>query len=558
MYILGISAFYHDSSAALLKDGVVVAAFEEERFSRIKHDSSFPYNSINACLGMAGIKITDINYVAYYEKPLLRFERVLDLIITNFPFTVKIFAKAIPEWIGEKIKVEQKIRKLGFRKNIFFIPHHLSHASVSYYLSGFKKAAILTLDGIGEYQTTGIWKANENVILPIAEINFPHSVGLLYSVFTSFLGFKVNEDEYKVMGLAAYGKPIYKEKIYKLIDLKEDGSFKLNVNYFRFSNEDKMWSSDFENLFGKPRVGKLIRKHQDIAASIQEVTEELVFKMLNYLYFTTKTSNLCMGGGVALNSLLNGKIYKNTPFKNVYIFGPSSDAGSSIGAALYTYHGILEFKKIKNINNLFLGAEFSDEQIEKTLLKNNLKFKKTKNAKELVKQAAEYLAQDKIIAWFQGRAEFGPRALGGRSILANPQKYYMKDKINRIKIRELFRPFAGSILEEKVEDYFVLPKAQKEFPFMNFCFPVKKEKRNSMAAIVHKDGTCRIQTVNKNDGPYYLLLKEFFAKTKIPVLLNTSFNIKGEPIINSPEEAVEDFLESKIDYLVMGSFIIYK
>jgi len=338
MYILGISAFYHDSAAALIKDGVVIAAAEEERFTRVKHSFQFPFGAIEFCLKQAGITIDEIDHVAYYEKTLLRFERVLDMFIKAYPFTYKPFVRGIPEWINEKIKVEQKIKKqLKFKKNIFYIPHHLSHASASYYTSGFKKAAILTIDGIGEYQTTGLWIGNENKVRPLGHINFPDSIGLLYSTFTAFLGFRVNEDEYKVMGLAAYGTPKYKNEIYKLIDVKEDGSFKLDLSYFKFREEFRMWSNKFEKVFGKRRkhTEKVTNRHQDIAASIQAVTEEIYFKMLNHLYTITNVQNLCLGGGVALNALANGKIFENTPFKNVYVIGPAGDGGNAMGAALF-------------------------------------------------------------------------------------------------------------------------------------------------------------------------------------------------------------------------------
>ena len=561
MYVLGISSFYHDSAAVLIKDGKVVAAFEEERFTRIKHDNAFPKQAINFCLKTAGITIKEITSIAYYEKPLLKFERILETFVATFPFSTQPFTTTIPEWLSHKIQVEKNIRKLNFKKNIYFIPHHLSHAASSYYSSGFANAAILTVDGIGEYQTTGLWLGKKNTITPLKEINFPHSLGLLYSTFTAFLGFRVNEDEYKVMGLGAYGNPVYKDAIYKLIEIKEDGSFKLDLNYFRFREEFKMWSDKFEDLFGKPRSqnDSVLKHHKDLAASIQMVTEEIYFKMLNHLHRLTKAQNLCVSGGVGLNALANGKIFNNTPFKKIYIMGAAGDSGSAMGAALFAYFSISNpKKKVQKLDNLYLGSEFSNEEIGSYLKKNNLKFRKIESERELIKISARLLSKNAILGWFQGKMEFGPRALGNRSILANPKPKVMKEKVNRIKIRELFRPFAGSILQEYVSEYFEVPTTQKDFPFMNFCFQVKEEMRKNISAIVHADYSCRIQTVSKNNDRYYQLIHEFYKETGVPVILNTSFNLKGEPIVETPEQAIRDFLKTKIDYLVIDNYIVSK
>lgn len=562
MYILGISSFYHDSAAAIIKDGVVVAAAEEERFNRIKHSSQFPYEAVAFCLKKAKITIDEVDHVAYYEKTLLRFERVLDMFIKAYPFTYKPFVRGVPEWISEKIKVEQKIKKkLKFKKNIFYIPHHLSHASASYYASGFKKAAILTIDGIGEYQTTGLWIGNENKVKPLGLINFPDSIGLLYSTFTAFLGFRVNEDEYKVMGLAAYGTPKYKNEIYKLIDVKEDGSFKLDLSYFKFREEFRMWSNKFEKVFGKRRkhTEKVTSRHQDIAASIQVVTEEIYFRMLNHLHSITNVQNLCLGGGVALNALANGKIYENTPFKNVYVIGPAGDGGNAMGAALFAYYDIFNKKNpARRIENLYLGTEYTNDEIESELKKFNFPYKYISEEKELLRKTALLLSKNRVVGWFQERMEYGPRALGARSILANPKKKEMKEIVNKIKIRELFRPFAGSILAEQAEKYFELPKKSYFSPFMVFCFKVKEEMRKNMASIVHEDFTCRIHTVSKEDGRYYKLINNFYEITGIPILLNTSFNLKGEPIVETPRQALDDFKKTTLDYLVIGNFLISK
>lgn len=560
MYILGISSYYHDSAAVLIKDGVIVCAIEEERFTRNKHDNSFPKNSINFCLNNNNLTINDIDYISYYEKPLLKFERILETFVATYPFSLKPFVKTIPEWMSEKIKAEHSIRKLGFKKKIFFVPHHYSHSSAAFYTSPFEKSAILTVDGVGEHQTTVLWKANGSTITPLQEINFPHSLGLLYSTFTAFLGFRVNDDEYKVMGMAAYGKPKYTKLIKQMIEVKPDGSFNLKMKYFAYRESFVMWSQAFEKLFGKPRKTDetILTRHKDIAASIQKVSEEIYFLMLNHLHKITNSPNLCIGGGVALNSLANGKIYQNTPFKNIYVLGCAGDSGGALGAALFTYHSIFNKKKRHIFSSLALGSWFRDSEAEYVLNKYNLSYKQYKNESELINKTAEILSKNHIIGWFQGKMEFGPRALGNRSILANPRDKNMKEKVNKIKVRELFRPFAGSVLQEQAEQYFKIPKNQKKFPFMNFCFQVKEKMSNNISAIVHKDYSCRIQTVSQDDGIYCKLIKEFYRITGIPVLLNTSFNLKGEPIVETPQQAIEDFLKTKMDYLVIGKFIVSK
>ncbi|MBI5123626.1 hypothetical protein HZA75_07245 [Candidatus Roizmanbacteria bacterium] len=559
MLILGVSAYYHDSAACIIKDGQVMVAIEEERFSKIKHDNNFPHKAIEFCLKSQKLKAEEIDCVAYYEKPLLKFERILETFLATWPFSLTPFLKGIPEWLDYKIKVEATIKKLGFKNKIFFIPHHFSHASASFYPSPFEKAAILTVDGVGEYQTTGLWKGEGNNIKPLKLINFPNSLGLLYSTFTAFLGFKVNEDEYKLMGLAAYGKPKYNVSINQLIDTKDDGSFKLDLKYFGFRESFSMYNNRFEKIFGPARKPseKITKRHKDIAASIQKTTEEIYFKMLNHLYSITKTENLCLSGGVALNALANGKIYQKTPFKKVYIFGAAGDSGAAVGAGLFVYNYVNPSSKRQLINSLCFGSSYTNNQIEPSLKKYKLKYKKL-NEEKLINKTAQLLSQGKIIGWFQGRCEFGPRALGNRSILCKPNPRSMKTKMNIIKKREQFRPFAGSILRTKVSDYFEVPGKNLWSPFMTFCFQVKKDKKKDLAAIVHADGTCRIQTVNKVNGRYYLLIKKFYELTGIPCILNTSFNLKGEPIVETPEQAVADFLITKMDYLVIGDFLVSK
>lgn len=560
MIILGISAYYHDSAAVLIKNGQILAAAEEERFTRIKHDNNFPYKAINYCLQEANIPKEKIDIVSYYEKPLLKFERLLDNFVVTYPFSLKPFIKGIPEWFGTKIKVEKTIRKtLSFKKVVYFVPHHLSHAAAAFFSSPYKNASILTIDGVGEYQTTVLWNGKNKQIMPIKSINFPHSLGLLYSTFTSFLGFKVNEDEYKLMGLAAYGKPIYVNQIKKTISLCKDGSFNLNLKYFSFRESFKMWSRDFENLFGRPRSpkGNITKRDEDLAASIQEVVEEIYFKTINYLYTITENTNLCLSGGVALNSLANGQIYTKTRFKNVFVFGPAGDNGSALGAALYIYYSLSKKTEKKPILSLYFGSEYDNDYIRTTIKQSRLKYRVYKKESQLLKKTANLLKKEKVVGWFQGRMEYGPRALGNRSILANPNNRYMKTKVNAIKKREQFRPFAGSILQKEVHKYFNVPIGHFS-PFMTFCFQAKKENKNKIMAIIHIDNTCRIQTVNKTNGIYYRLIEEFYKQTGIACVLNTSFNLRGEPIVESPEQAIKDFIKTKMDYLVLNNCLIEK
>lgn len=561
MRILGISAFYHDSAATLIEDGVIVTAIEEERFSRIKHDNAFPFKAIEFCLKNNGLTIKDIDYIAYYEKPLLKFERILETFVSTYPFSLKPFLKSIPEWLGEKVKVENIFRKkLEFKGKVYFIPHHLSHAAAGFLTSPYKKAAVLTIDGVGDVPTTGIWMGDGCKITELGQIDFPHSIGLFYSTWTAFLGFRVNSDEFKVMGLAAYGKPIYKGEIKKMINQSEDGSFKLDLSYFAFRESFRMWSNKFEIEFGNPRKPSdpVLRKHKDLAASLQAVTEEVYFKILQNLYNKTKCSNLCISGGVALNSLANGKIYKNTKFKNIHIFGPAGDSGASTGAALYVYTNILKKDRKSAPKNLYLGSRHNNEYIKSILDDSKLKYKTIDSEELLIEKIAETLSKNKVVGWFHGQMEFGPRALGNRSIIANPRLRSMKDTVNRIKKREAFRPFAGSVLQNRVHELFDVPEKNHYSPFMNFCFQVKPNAVNKIASIVHEDNTCRIQTVNSDNGMYYKLIKKFYELTGIPCILNSSFNLSFEPIVEDPNQAIYDFKNSSMDMLVIENFVIKK
>ncbi len=560
MYILGISAFYHDSAATLIKDGHILCAVEEERFSRIKHDNQFPSQAIKYCLERAGISINKIEIISYYEKPLLKFERILENFIKTFPFSLLMFIREMPGWLNNKIKVEQTIRKeLDFKGEVFFIPHHLSHASACFFTSPFQEASVVTIDGVGEHQTTALWHGEDNTITLLKELHFPHSLGLLYSTFTSFLGFQVNDDEYKVMGLAAYGHPIYVDKIKQVITIQEDGSFELVLKYFSFHKNSQMWSKEFEKIFGTPRVkdAPVTQREADVAASIQKITEEIYVRILIHMSHLTSSKNICVGGGVALNALANGKIHSQTPFTKVRVWGPSGDSGGAVGAALFTYYSMLNNKERISTDNLSLGTRYTNQEVELVLSTYKVRYKKM-TEEELLKEVATLLSRNKVIGWFQGAMEFGPRALGSRSILANPKPRFMKEQVNKIKIREDFRPFAGSILQEKVHEYFIVPEENYSAPFMNFCFKVRPEKKEEIAAIVHDDDTSRIQTINDQNGIYHKLIKSFYETTGIPCLLNTSFNLKGEPIVENPQQAVEDFLKTEMDYLVIESFIVSK
>ena len=560
MYRLGISAFYHDSAAALLKDGVVVAAFEEERFSRKKHDNTFPVQAIHACLEKEGITSEQLESVTYYEKPLLKFERILDSIIASFPRTEKIFQLTVKEWFGQKIRVEKHIQDtLNYTGPVYFIPHHTSHAAATFYTSPFTEAAILTADGVGEYTTTALWSADTRGIECIKELHFPHSLGLLYSTFTAFLGFKVNNDEYKMMGLAAYGSPRYKEKIFQMLDTKPNGSFKLKSDYFTFETSiERLYSKKFTKLIGAPRLPSepITQFHKDIAASIQEVLEEMYVALLNELHRATKKDAVCISGGVGLNALANGKILNQTPFKKIHIFGPAGDGGSAVGAALYTHIQNNEKKTWQYLKNLSLGSSYTNEVIRSHVEKAPHTHTFCSSKKEQNKEVAKLLHEGKVGALFEGEMEYGPRALGSRSIIASPQSQEMKERVNSIKKREDFRPFGISVLQEHAHALFEIPMGVSDAPYMNMCFVTKKEWRENIPAVVHADNTTRIQTVSPS--PYYDVINEFYTLSGVPGILNTSLNIKGEPLIENPEQALHFFETQPVDFLVLGDYILTK
>jgi carbamoyltransferase len=589
--IIGISCYYHDSAAALIKNGIVLSAIQEERLSRIKHDSSFPKNSIKKILKINNLKLSDIDHIIFYEKPFVKFERLMDTYVAFAPRGIRSYLKSIPLWISEKLFQKKKmIQQLNdiekikkIEKKIKFSEHHLSHAASTFYPSPFKESLILTIDGVGERVTTSVALGKENKINIIKEIHFPHSLGLLYSSFTHFLGFKVNDGEYKVMGLAPYGQPIFKDLIYeKFIDLKDDGSFRLNMDYFEFATNLKMIGKKFENVF-KTKIRssneKISQFHMDVASSIQIVLEEIILKLIfNLKKENPEIENLCLAGGVALNCVANGKILKSKIFKNIWIQPASGDAGGSIGAALAYWNSEYQNVISKDLKlNYFdprLGTEYSNNEIEDTLKKFGAKYSYLSDY-DLSKKTANLLSQKKVIGWFQGRMEFGPRALGSRSILADPRDKFMQRKINmKIKYREGFRPFAPIVMEEHVKLFFDIETIS---PYMLLVakvlnknltttrkdiflgFEKLKNVISEIPAVTHVDYSARIQTVSQNQSPkIYNLLNEFYKLSKIPLLVNTSFNIKDEPIVESPKDAFRCFMGSGLDYLVCGNFFLDK
>jgi carbamoyltransferase len=568
MYVLGISCFYHDASAALLKDGIIVAAAEEERFTRKKHDTSFPINAIKYCLKSQNISIKDIDYVGFYEKPFLKFERILSQHLETFPLSFKTFLSSLPSWINEKLRVTKTIKKkLKYKGDILFIEHHLAHAASSFLVSPFKKSAILTVDGVGEWTTTTYGVGNENNINLMKEIKFPDSIGLLYSTITAYLGFSVNNSEYKVMGLSPYGvmdkkKNIYYEKLKQVIDIKEDGSYKLDMDYFIFHHANRMPSKKLCELLDGPirkSEDELTQRHKDIAAALQIITEEVLTKMLNHVHKVTKCDNVVIAGGVALNSVYNGKILKNTDFKNIWIQPNASDGGTSIGVASYIYHTILGKKRNYQLKHAYLGPEFSTEQTKKFLERNKIVYSEFKDDGDLIKKTAKLIYQNNVVGWFQGRMEWGPRALGSRSILSNACNPKMQEILNlKVKHREKFRPFAPVVCEDDALKYFDCDNPIREpTDFMLMVYPVKKKWQKKIPAVTHVDGSGRLQTIRREQNrSYYDLIKEFGRLSGVPILINTSFNIRGEPIVCTPFDAYKCMMGTGIDYLVMDKFLI--
>jgi carbamoyltransferase len=559
MYILGISAFYHDSAAALLKDGKLIAAASEERFTRKKHDERFPFHAIDFCLSAEKISIKNIDYVAFYDKPFVKFERLLLTYLSYFPRGIKSFLTAMPVWLKRKLWTKTIIQKeLGFDKEILFCDHHLSHAASAFLVSPFDEAAILTMDGVGEWSTATRGMGKGLDITLFHEIRFPHSLGLLYSAFTYYLGFKVNSAEYKVMGLAPYGKPTYYDKVRELVDIRDDGSFVLNMKYFEYPYGLKMTNGHFDRLFGgPPRVpeSRLTQREFDIAASIQKVTDEIMSKAADHLYKETGLKNLCLAGGVALNCVANGKVLRETPFENLFVQPAAGDAGGALGAAFYLYNTVLRNPRSFVMEDAYYGPEYSRDEIKEFLDTHGIPYSEL-TPEVMVRRIAELIDEQHVVGWFQGRMEFGPRALGSRSILADPRNPKMKDILNlKIKFREGFRPFAPTVLEERVGDYFEFTGSS---PFMLLVAQVREDKR-VIPSVTHVDGSARLQTISRQSNPlYYDLIGEFEKRTGLPVIINTSFNVRGEPIVCTPLDAYRCFVRTKMDELVMGPFLLSK
>jgi carbamoyltransferase len=590
--ILGISAFYHDSAACILKDGEIIAAAQEERFTRKKHDANYPHNAIDFVLKYANLKLSEVNQIVFFEKPFLKFERILETYVAFAPKGFASFSKAMPIWIKEKLfqknllfnNLKQHDVNYKSDKNIFFSDHHLSHAASAFFPSPFEEAVVLTADGVGEWSTTTVAIGNGNKLDIKKEIHFPHSLGLLYSAFTYYTGFKVNSGEYKLMGLAPYGNPIFEEKIKSLIDVKDDGSFRLNQKYFNYATGLTMTNNKFNKLFGQkprnPSNEKLTQFHMDIAASIQKVTEDIMIKLSRSIREEYNIKNLCLAGGVALNCVANGKILKEKIFDNIWIQPAAGDAGGSLGAALALWH--LDQGNSRKVNpsddmkGSYLGSEFTQEEIEKELKSIGAIFK-TVDYENLINEASDYLSNEKAIGWFQGRMEFGPRALGGRSILGDPRSDKMQKNLNlKVKYRESFRPFAPSIIKEDLSSWFDL---NVDSPYMLLVADINSEKkiemtseqkklfgidklnikRSEIPAVTHVDYSARIQTVSqKTNKPYYDLIDKFKKKTGCPVIVNTSFNVRGEPIVNTPTDAFNCFMGTELDYLIIGNCILDK
>ena len=560
-YILGLSCFYHDSGAVLLKDGEVVYAAQEERFTRKKHDEHIPVEVVKRALAHEGITIEDIDAVGFYEKPLLKFfDRILQTYFKTWPRGLRSYHHAMQEWMTKKLWTNHLLNKeLGYSGQIFYSTHHEAHAASSYYASTFDDAAIVTVDGVGEWATTTVGHAKGTELELKEEIHFPHSLGLLYSAITYYLGFKVNSAEYKVMGLAPYGEPKYVKQMHELIDIKEDGSFALNMPYFTYEYTLRMTGKKLEQLLGQPRrnpESSLDQFHKDIAASVQAVTEEAMMKIVAHAKETCPSENLCLAGGVALNCVANGKILRSGMFKNVYIQPASGDAGGALGVAYLVWHREFKGARTSPLPHAYYGSEYTDSEIEHALKDHGLTYEKLSDS-DLIPTVAELMEGENVIGWFQGRMEYGPRALGNRSIIADARNKENWKKVNlKIKFRESFRPFAPTVLEEKVGEWFDLDRAS---PYMLLVADVHPDKREKIPAVTHVDGSARIQTVSREQNArYYDLIKAFDERTGCPVIINTSFNVRGEPIVESPKDAINCFLHTQMDFLVLGNFLVRK
>jgi carbamoyltransferase len=591
MDILGISCFFHDAAAALIRDGEIIAAAEEERFTRKKHDYDFPVSAIEFCLNMGKIRSEDLDHVVFFEKPFTKFERLLLTSMQTFPRSRQVFQESMITWLTDKLWIKALIKKnLNVPDSkILFSNHHLSHAASAFFCSPFDEAAILTVDGVGEWATATYGVGTGRQIKIKREIRFPHSLGLLYSAFTAFLGFEVNEGEYKVMGMAPFGEPKYVDKVWKLINQDSDGSFSLNMEYFTFHHStENTYGAKFVDLFGPERDPKSYfftpdsgypsyfgdkpanytslanqnKHYADIAASIQRVTEEVLIKMANHLHKETGLSRLCMAGGVALNSVANGRILRETPFNEIYVQPAAGDGGGALGAALYAYHTVCNKPRKGPMKHAYWGKAYDEQEVDSFLEANGIRHTRLDNEDKLIDRVVDAVEHGKVIGWFQGRFEWGPRALGNRSILADPRNPDMKDIVNtKIKFREPFRPFAPSVLADRAQDFFDLPDPERHYParYMLYVVDVHERMQDCLPAITHVDGTARLQTVSKDVAPrYYRLIEQFGDASGVPVVLNTSFNLKGEPIVNTPAQAYSTFSRSGIDMLVLGDHVVEK
>jgi carbamoyltransferase len=589
--ILGISCYYHDAAAALLRDGQLVAAAEEERFTRKKHDYDFPQNAIRFCLETAGVCGPDLDYVVFFEKPFRKFDRILATVLQTYPQSWKVFRESMITWMLDKLWVASKLEsELRLPKEkVLFSEHHLSHAASAFLCSPFEEAAILTVDGVGEWVTGTYGAGRGNDIRLVKQMEFPHSLGLLYSAFTAFLGFEVNEGEYKVMGMAPYGQPCYLDKVWKLVRQNEDGSFSLDMDYFSFHHStDQTFNGRFVELFGEPRPTKmqffteatgfpkyfgeppanykelcrLNQHYANVAASIQKVTEELLVGMAKHLHKQTGLKRLCLAGGVGLNSVANSRLLRECGFEELYVQPAAGDGGGALGAALWVYNTLLAKPRTFRMDHAYWGRAYSPAEVSAFLREKDIPHCLIEDDDKLLDRVVERLNEGKVVGWFQGRFEWGPRALGNRSILADARNPKMKDIVNaKIKFREPYRPFAPSVLAEAAETYFDLPQAARHYParYMLYVVPVKPAHHATLPAITHVDGTGRLQTVFRDQSPrYYSLIQRFGQATSVPVVLNTSFNLKGEPIVNTPANAFHTFSKSEMDTLVLGNFLIEK
>ncbi len=592
MYILGISCYYHDAAAALLEDGILIAAAEEERFTRKKHDSNFPHQAIEFCLAQAGIRREDLDYAVFYEKPLLKFERILMTGLATFPQGAGVFRESMLSWLNEKLWIKTQILdelRLPEQK-LLFVEHHLSHAASAFFCSPFDEAAIVTVDGVGEWTTTAVGQGRANWGRPAdgpneitlnSEIRFPHSLGLLYSAFTAFLGFEVNDGEYKVMGMAPFGEPKFADDVSKLLEVGAGGSFRLKMEYFDFHQSlSRTYNQKFLDLFGaerkhesefftpKTHPGRDTTKatenqrYADIAASIQYAAEEVLLKIVRHAHQSTGLKKLCLAGGVALNSVANGRILAEGPFEDIFIQPAAGDSGGAIGAALYVYHVLLGQPRKFVMEHAYWGKGYSAEEVCAFLDRQSVAYSRIEDEERLFSEVVDTLTQGRVVGWFQGRFEWGPRALGNRSILADPTRAEMKDIVNtKIKFREPFRPFAPVVLEEHSREYFKLDNPEKHYParYMLLVADIPEDKQASIPAVTHVNGTGRLQTLRRETNPwYYRIIEKFGERTGVPVLLNTSFNLRGEPIVNTPANAFNTFSRSDIDMLVMEKFVIRK